>query len=89
MLNKNWHILDDIPTWPDVGSARAIEGFNSKNCGNCYKLTYKGIWVKITAISTAQGAHDFVVSKNTLNFLTGGKADALGSITVDYTSISC
>lgn len=92
--SRGWSQLDMVPTFPDVGAARAVEGWNSKNCGKCYKLSYtpKGQaqrWIIITAISTAQGNHDFVISRSGLDYLTYGKADALGYITADYSLVDC
>ena len=91
LKNKGITMLDMIPTFPDIGSARAIGGFNSPNCNTCYKLSYAptGKWIKITAISTAQGNQDFVISKSGLDYLTDWKADALGSATVDATLVPC
>jgi len=94
LKNKGMTMLDMIPTFPDVGSARAIAGWNSPNCGTCYKLSYTPSGgsprrIIITAISTAQGNQDFVISKSGLDYLTNWKADALGSVTVDATLVSC
>ena len=92
--SKGWSQLDMIPTFPDVGASKSITGWNSASCGTCYKLSYtpkggKNRWLTMMAISTAQGNHDFVISRAGLDFLTDGKADALGYITVDYEIVSC
>ena len=91
LKNKGITMLDMISTWPDIGAASAITGWNSPNCGRCYELSYAptGLWIIITAISTAQGNQDFVISKSGLDYLTGGKADAMGSASVTAVLVPC
>ncbi|KFY39369.1 hypothetical protein V495_05980 [Pseudogymnoascus sp. VKM F-4514 (FW-929)] len=49
ITRKGWHTQGDIPT-PYIGGAQAVEGWNSLNCGTCWRLDYKGRSINVLAI---------------------------------------
>jgi hypothetical protein len=67
-----------LPTFPNISAADAIAGWNSPQCGTCWKITYKGKSVTVIAIDHADG---FNLSLEALNKLTNGQAEQLGVIT--------
>ncbi|KAI1324548.1 Sm1 protein [Xylariaceae sp. FL0255] len=67
-----------IPDFPYIGSAAAIAGWNSPNCGTCWQLSYGGRTINILAIDHA--ATGFVISLEAMNALTNNNAVGLGNI---------
>lgn len=57
--------------FPNVGASATIEGWNSQNCGACYKLSYGGRTIYVTAVD--HSANGFVLSSKAMNVLTGGE----------------
>ncbi|KAF4335441.1 eliciting plant response [Fusarium beomiforme] len=83
ITKHGWKTQGQIPKFPYIGGAQAVAGWNSPNCGTCWKLTYKGKSINVLAIDhTAAG---FNISPAAMNALTGGKAVQLGR--VDATSV--
>ncbi|KAG6888914.1 hypothetical protein C0992_007101 [Termitomyces sp. T32_za158] len=39
---RGYKTLGSIPTFPFIGGASTIKGWNSPKCGACYNLTYTG-----------------------------------------------
>ncbi|EMT63329.1 Cerato-platanin [Fusarium oxysporum II5] len=67
----------NIPT-KYVGGVNIIEGWNSANCGGCYRLEYKGKKINVLAIDHA--ASGFNIGLDAMNALTNGQAVKLGRI---------
>ncbi|KAI0332892.1 Cerato-platanin [Cubamyces sp. BRFM 1775] len=63
--------LGSLPSFPNVGGAAAVTGFNSPNCGSCWQLTYNGTSINVLAVDHA--AEGFVLSLEALNTLTNGQ----------------
>ncbi|KAG5767552.1 hypothetical protein H9Q71_003825 [Fusarium xylarioides] len=61
-----------------VGGVNIIEGWNSANCGGCYRLEYKGKKINVLAIDHA--ASGFNIGLDAMNALTNGQAVKLGRI---------
>ncbi|KAJ8093476.1 hypothetical protein AAF712_002259 [Marasmius tenuissimus] len=83
--------FSDIPTFPFVGGAPDIAGWNSAACGTCWNITYtnsSGIakTVQFTAIDA--GGSDFVTGQGALNQLTNGRAVELGVAPVTATAVA-
>ncbi|KAK7037547.1 hypothetical protein VNI00_011039 [Paramarasmius palmivorus] len=80
----------DIPTFPFVGGAPTIPGWNSPNCGTCFALTFANSTgthtIHFTAIDA--GGADFVTGQNALNLLTNGQAAQVGVINVNATVVN-
>jgi len=83
--------FSDVPSFPFVGGAPNIPGWNSPACGTCWNLTYtnaSGIakTVQFTAIDA--GGSDFVTGKGALDQLTNGRAEELGIAPVTATAVA-
>lgn len=77
LITKGYKTLGDLKNFPNVAAAQYIEGWNSTNCGSCYKL----IWGpnSIYVLGVDHVADGFVLSQAALDKLTGGQAVSLGS----------
>ncbi|KAL1715671.1 Cerato-platanin-domain-containing protein [Schizophyllum commune] len=87
----HWNDLGDVPNFPNVGAAFAVEGWNSKNCGTCWQLNYTVSQghqnlVNILAVDVA-GVDGFVISRKAMDTLTNGRAVELGVATITYKQI--
>ncbi|KAJ6436103.1 hypothetical protein O9K51_11377 [Purpureocillium lavendulum] len=78
--------LGSVPNFPMIGSAHAISGWNSANCGTCWRLTYEGNSVTVLAIDHCTSGFD--LSFQAMNNLTDGRALELGRINADAVQIS-
>ncbi|RDL40266.1 putative SnodProt1 [Venustampulla echinocandica] len=82
LITKGFTTQGSLPSFPRIGGAFPIAGWNDPNCGTCYSLTYEGQTVNILAIDHADGG--FNIAESVMNTLTRGQAVFLGSIQVDY-----
>jgi len=85
MITKGYKTFGDLPSFPHIGAADAVEGYNSASCGSCWELTYtesdkttKTIYV--TAIDHAD--QGFVIAETVLKHLGGQDAVDAGHINV-------
>ncbi|KAF4963378.1 hypothetical protein FSARC_8596 [Fusarium sarcochroum] len=78
-----WKTQGQIPRFANIGGAQAVAGWNSANCGTCWKITYKGKSVTILAIDHVDAG--FNLSPATMNVLTNNQAVHLGR--VDATAV--
>jgi len=82
--NPNYTTLGSLPTFPNIGGAYTVSGWNSTECGTCYALTYGSTTVNILAVD--RSVNGFTVSEEAMNTLTGGQA-ALGTVYVSFVSV--
>ncbi|KAN0137831.1 Cerato-platanin [Lactarius tabidus] len=75
-----------LPTFPAVGGVFAVKGWNSPECGSCWKLTYGSKFIYVTAIDTIHDGFD--ISLKAMNLLTNNQAQALDSIDVQATQVA-
>ncbi|EGU82724.1 hypothetical protein FOQG_09827 [Fusarium oxysporum f. sp. raphani 54005] len=81
-----WKTQGQIPKFPYIGGAQAVAGWNSPNCGTCWKLTYKGKSINVLAIDhTAAG---FNISPAAMNALTNNQAVKLGRVDATATQVA-
>ena len=78
LLTKGFTTFGSLPTFPNIGAAQAIAGWNSAACGSCWKISYKGKSITVTAVDHA--GDGFNLAETALNTLTKGQAVALGEI---------
>jgi hypothetical protein len=73
LVTKGYDTFGSLPGFPYIGGAYAVTGWNSTECGSCWKLTYPttGVSVYYTAIDTINAGFD--VSDQTMSKLTKGK----------------
>ncbi|KAI0028814.1 Sm1 [Vararia minispora EC-137] len=76
----------DLPTFPNIGAASAIAGYNSPACGSCWKLTYGSKSIIVTAIDHA--GTGFNIAEAAMNTLTGGHAVEFGVVNVTSTQVA-
>lgn len=76
-----------LPAFPNVGGAYVVAGWNSAECGTCWKLTYKNKSIHVLAIDHAE-AGSFNIALAAMNKLTGNKAKSLGRIKATYKQVS-
>ncbi|KAI0792713.1 Cerato-platanin-domain-containing protein [Abortiporus biennis] len=86
LLTKGYTTFGSLKNFPNIGSAQAIAGWNSANCGTCWKLTYQGKSVNVLAIDHA--GDGFVLSLEAMNTLTNGHAEEYGIVTATVTQLS-
>jgi hypothetical protein len=74
-----------LHTFPYIGGAYVVKGFDSAACGSCWKLSYKNKEIHFTAIdSTGSG---FSTSKKALEYLGGPEAVNAGKIYASATRV--
>lgn len=73
-----WKTQGDIPRFPYIGGVNIIAGWNSPNCGGCYRLEYKGKKIHVLAIDHA--ADGLNIGLDAMNALTGGQGVNLGRV---------
>ncbi|KAI0258612.1 Cerato-platanin [Gloeopeniophorella convolvens] len=78
LLTKGFTDFQSLPSFPNIGAAQAIAGFNSPACGSCWQITYKGKSIFVTAIDHA--GDGFNLSLEAMNTLTDGNAVELGVV---------
>ncbi|KAF7799631.1 hypothetical protein EIP86_010869 [Pleurotus ostreatoroseus] len=83
---KGYTTIGQVPGFPNVGAAFAVGGWDSPNCGTCWKLTYEGASINIVAVDhAAEGS--FNIALSAMDKLTGGKAIDLGRVDVQYEQV--
>ena len=72
--------FSSLPTFPNIGGAPEVTGFDSPNCGTCWNLTFTptGQTITVTAIDVATAG--FNIALEAMNTLTGGRAVDLGRV---------
>lgn len=81
LITRGFTTFGSLPTFPRIGGAPAVTGFNSAGCGTCWSLTFtngqgKKTTIVVTAIDVA--TPDFNISLEAMNQLTGGQAEQIG-----------
>ena len=76
-----------LPGFSNIGGAFAVAGWNSPNCGTCWKLTYNGKSINVLAIDHS-GAGTFNIALGAMNRLTNNQAEFLGRVTVTYSQVA-
>jgi len=80
------NVQGDVKGFPYIGGAQAIGGWNSPNCGTCWKATFQGRSIHILAIDhTANGLN---IAQAAMNDLTNGRAVELGRVEADVVQVS-
>lgn len=78
LLTKGFITFGSLPSFPDIGAAQVVGGWNSTACGTCWQIKYEGKSISITAIDTNKDG--FSLSLEAVNTLTNGHAEKLGVI---------
>ncbi|KAF5022394.1 hypothetical protein F66182_5534 [Fusarium sp. NRRL 66182] len=72
-----WRTQGNIPT-PYVAGVHNIAGWNSPNCGKCYRVQYRGRQIHVLGIDHA--AAGLNIGLDAMNALTNGQGAQLGRI---------
>ncbi|CZR50164.1 probable SnodProt1 PRECURSOR [Phialocephala subalpina] len=85
LLTKGYSTQSSLPSFPNIGGASVIAGWNSASCGTCWALTYNGNTINVLAIDHAN--EGFNIAEAAMNTLTGGQAVALGRVDASYQQV--
>ena len=91
LLTRGFTTFGSLKNFPNIGGVPAIAGFNSANCGTCWKVTYtnaQGAQKSINILGIDTGEKGFNVAKAAMNTLTNNQADQLGRVDVDAVEIA-
>ncbi|KAJ5923861.1 Cerato-platanin [Penicillium verhagenii] len=84
--SDDYTTFGSLPTFPLIGGAPTIDGWNSSACGTCYQLHFQSgkidETINILAIDAATGG--FNIGLTAMNRLTNGQAENLGRVTATY-----
>ncbi|RYP44025.1 hypothetical protein DL768_009478 [Monosporascus sp. mg162] len=81
-----WQTQGQIPRFPYIGAAAAVSGWNSPNCGTCWRLSYGGRSINVLAVDHAGAG--FNIALDAMNALTGGQAVQLGRVEASATQVA-
>ncbi|KAG0706467.1 cerato-platanin-related secreted protein [Suillus ampliporus] len=92
METRGYTTFGSIPSFPYIGGAPQITGWNSPYCGSCWQISYTGssglTTITVTAIDVGDATREgFNLSLEAMNALTGGQAQSLGRVSVTATQV--
>ncbi|KAI9452946.1 immunomodulatory protein [Lactarius psammicola] len=85
LITKGYTTFGSLPSFPAIGGVSAVKGWNSPQCGSCWKLTYNGKSIYVTAIDTIFDG--FSISLGAMNELTNGRARELDVVDAKATQV--
>ncbi|OCB87681.1 SnodProt1 [Sanghuangporus baumii] len=86
-LASRFPTFGSVPTFPNIGGASAIPGWNSPQCGTCWQLTYSGTGNSIFVTAIDHADDGFNLSQEALDTLTNGRAVEFGVVDVTATQV--
>lgn len=89
LINRGpgYSTFSSLPVYPNIGSSSSIEGWNSVNCGSCYRLTYVETGNSILFLAIDHAGNGFVSSQEAMDTLTNGHAVEYGIVDVDVEQV--
>jgi len=85
LITKGFTTFGSLPSFPNIGGAKAVGAWNSPQCGSCWLLQFEGHSIYFTAIDTVGDGFD--TSLAAMNSLTGGRAQQLDLINAAATQV--
>ena len=85
LLTKGFTTFGSLPSFPNIGAAQAVGGWNSTACGTCWQISFGG--KSINAIAVDHADDGFNLSLEAMNTLTNGHAQELGVINAQVTQV--
>lgn len=85
LLTQGYNTFGDLPSFPNIGGASAVAGWNSPNCGTCWELTFtdgQGKATSINVMAVDYAANGFNIGLTAMNNLTSGHAVQFGVVDV-------
>ncbi|OSD02108.1 Cerato-platanin [Trametes coccinea BRFM310] len=86
MITKGFTTFGSLPTFPNIGGAPSITGWNSDQCGTCWALTANNVTLHVLAIDT--GGKGFNIALSAMDKLTNGTARQVGRINATATQVN-
>ncbi|KIY50660.1 Cerato-platanin [Fistulina hepatica ATCC 64428] len=83
LLTKGYTTFGSLPDFPYIGGAQAVTGWNSPNCGTCWKLYYPVTGVSINVLAIDFAGSGFNIALEAMNVLTDGDAVDVGRVEVE------
>ena len=80
LVTRGFTTFSSLPIFPFVGGAHFVSGWNSAECGSCWKMTYEGTTIFLTAVDTA--GVGFNIAEEAMKKLGGEAAIGAGKINV-------
>lgn len=74
LVTKGYNTTGELPSFPRIGGAYVVGGYNSPNCGTCWQLTYNGVSINVLVIDTA--GVGFNINLDAYNELTNGQGSS-------------
>ncbi|KAJ2969291.1 hypothetical protein NUW54_g12999 [Trametes sanguinea] len=84
---RRLHRLPVAPELPQHRRRGSIAGFNSPNCGSCWKLTYAGTGKSINVLAIDHAGAGFNIALEAMNTLTNNQGVFLGRIDATATQV--
>ncbi|KAI9452945.1 Cerato-platanin [Lactarius psammicola] len=75
-LSTGFTTFGSLPSFPNIGAAQAIGGWNSTACGSCWKISFGGQSINVIAVDHA--GDGFNLSLEAMDTLTNGRAKEFG-----------
>ncbi|KAJ5822422.1 Cerato-platanin [Penicillium robsamsonii] len=89
LITQGYTDFASLPSFPNIGGAITIPGWNSPNCGKCYELHYSNgkidKTINVIAVDAAPGG--FNIGLQAMNTLTNGLAEELGRVDATYVEV--
>ncbi|KAK1233372.1 hypothetical protein PQX77_003483 [Marasmius sp. AFHP31] len=86
LLTRGFSTFGSLLRFPYIGAVDAIGGWNSPQCGSCWRVTYNGKSINVLGVDHA--GNGFNVAQAAMDDLTNGQAVNLGNIQVDAVQTS-
>ncbi|KAI9437791.1 Cerato-platanin, partial [Lactarius psammicola] len=86
LLTKGFTTFGSLPSFPNIGAAQVVGGWNSPACGTCWKISYGGNSINVTVIDTVKDG--FNLSLEAMDTLTNGHAKELGVVSAQATQVA-
>ena len=86
LITKGFSSFGSLPQFPNIGGAAAVAGWNSAQCGSCWKLTYNGRSINVLAVDHTDSG--FNIALAAMNTLTNNQATFLGRVNADATQVA-
>ncbi|KDQ34044.1 hypothetical protein PLEOSDRAFT_1088021 [Pleurotus ostreatus PC15] len=91
LLTRGYRTFGDLPTFPHIGGASAVTGWNSPNCGTCWELTFtdeNNRKRRVNVLAVDYAANGFNIGLTAMNQLTNGHGVEYGVVDVDAKQVA-
>ena len=81
LITRGFTTFGSLPTFPLIGGAPAVTGFDSPDCGTCWELTYvnaEGVSTSINILAIDVATPNYNIALEAMNELTDDQAVSLG-----------